>query len=174
MNVCKWKGRLKTGYILCGKSAKEVESITTDDRVVSCQACLLLMTGKRSRGKHIHLNADFLDFANLNENGLLDFTKYKHIKDKRTKTGIKNNYIVCKREVPNFMVPEHRMTNDPKEVSCKHCLSIWGRKETKKFVLQGVLLGSGLSLRDTNAKLNNMSSKQLDNMLNRMLYGDKV
>ena len=76
MNVCRWKGTKKNGRILCGKPLNEVESITTDDSVITCKECLLL-SGKRTGVKQTHLNADFLSFANIGENGLLDFQDYK-------------------------------------------------------------------------------------------------
>ena len=173
MNVCRWKGTKKNGRILCGKPLNEVESITTDDSVITCKECLLL-SGKRTGVKQTHLNADFLSFANIGENGLLDFQEYKKEKDGRSKTGYKDSFIMCRSESPNYFVPEHRITNDPKEVSCSHCLNMWGKKETKRFVLTGVMLEIGLPMKKIRTKVDNASSATLSSMLDKMLYGDKV
>ena len=58
--ICRWKGTIRQGGILCDIDPTECESITTDDRVVTCQQCLLLLNSKTTGAKHIHLNADFL------------------------------------------------------------------------------------------------------------------
>ena len=81
---------------------------------------------------------------------------------------------MCRSESPNYFVPEHRITNDPKEVSCSHCLNMWGKKETKRFVLTGVMLEIGLPMKKIKAKIDNASSATLTSMLDKMLYGDKV
>jgi len=174
MNICRWKGNKKRGRILCDKPIREVESITTDDAVITCKECLLLTTKFTSKAKHTHLNADFLSFANIGEAGLLNFKEYKEIKDGRKRTGIRDAKVICKEDSPNFFIPEHRITNDPKEVSCKHCLTIWGRVETRRFVLTGIMLETGLSLKQINSKIRHASSDKLSSMLNKMLYGEKV
>jgi len=174
MSVCKWKGTKRNGGILCEKPITEVVSVTTDDSVITCKECLLLITSKKTTARQTHLNTDFLSFANLGEDGLLNFEKYKAIRDNRNKTGFKDSHIVCRSESPNYFVPENRITNDPKEVSCLHCLKMWGRKDTKKFVLTGVLLEAGLPMKQIKQKVNHASNAELERMLNKMLYGDKV
>jgi len=174
MKVCRWKGNKKIGRILCDKPIQEVESITTDDAVITCKECLLLIKKFTSSAKHIHLNADFLKFTNIGDNGILDFEDYKEIKDGRKRTGIRDSHIMCRKETPNYFVPENRITNDPKEVSCSRCLEIWGGKETKMFVLTGIMLETGLPLKKVRAKLATSSNDKLSSMLNKMLYGEKV
>ena len=174
MTVCRWKGTKRGGHISCDKPISEVGSITTDDAVITCKECLLLTTKFNSKAKHIHLNADFLSYANLGDNDLLDFEKYEAERDNRKKTGFKDSYIICKSNTPNFVVPEHRITNDPKEVSCSHCLNIWGRKETKAFVLTGVLLEAGMPMKTVRSRITNATSEKLTAMLDKMLYGKKV
>ena len=174
MNVCRWKGNKRQGRILCDKPIHEVESITTDDAVITCKECLLLTTKFTSKAKHTHLNADFLSFANIGENGLVDFEDYQEIKDGRKRTGIRDAKVICKEDSPHFFIPEHRITNDPKKVSCSHCLKIWGKQDTKRFVLTGIMLETGLPLTKINSKIRHASNDKLSSMLNKMLYGDKV
>ena len=51
---------------------------------------------------------------------------------------------------------------------------MWGKKETKRFVLTGVMLEIGLPMKKIKAKIDNASSATLTSMLDKMLYGDKV
>ena len=175
MNVCKYIGNRHRGSLLCGQPMIEAESITTDDRVVTCQECLLKLRYKtHNNTNHIHLNADFLSHVSLGETGLIDFDDYEHQPDGRRKLGIKNYKVVCKQDEPDFFVPASRMTNDPKKVSCSHCLKTWGRKETMLFVLQGVMMESGIDMKTIRFKLQGASKEKLKRMLDKMLYGDKV
>ena len=173
MTICRWKGNIKTGGILCKKPISEVESITTDDRVTTCKECLLLTTSSKG-AKHVHLNADFLSFAKTGKDGILEFEKFQVIKDKRKRTGRKDVFIVCKQDTPNWLVPEHRLTNDPKEVTCSHCFKLWQTKEKMKFILSGVMIENGLSMKKVRFTLQGASTEKMKKMLDKMIYGDKV
>ena len=159
--ICKWKGDIQTGEILCGK---DTASITTDNRCITCVDCLKMFKAKDSSIRNIHLNSNFLSYSSLDENEILQFEKFEDEKFHTT----------CREEAHRF-IPKEIVTNDPRVVSCRTCLkAFWGDKENKKYTLQGVMIEAGHEMRFVRLKLKDFTTEQLTKTLDKYLYGDKV
>lgn len=160
MSVCMWKGKLSSGGILCGKPLEHAQ-ITTDAHIVTCKDCKIELASKINARRHIHLNVNFLDGAFLTTNNegnpILNF---KEMESGKPLCSLSKNYAT---------------TNDPKEITCKHCINgVWGSKDAKIFILAGFMTEGGLSLIQVRSKLRSMSNLKLKEMLNTLLYGNKV
>tara|TARA_R110000751_G_scaffold252829_4_gene352459 strand:+ start:871 stop:1362 length:492 start_codon:yes stop_codon:yes gene_type:complete len=160
--ICKWKGTIKLGGIVCGKSAADVE-ITTDDRVVTCRNCKIILGTKMGKHLHTHLNLHFLKYASINEDEILEFKTYDS----------KIPQLMCiqnPREIRARLI-----TNDPREITCSHCKrSVWGRKDMKAFILTGLMIEGGHVMSSIRRKMATASNEKLKESLNKLLYGAKV
>jgi len=156
--ICIWSGTLKDGGLLCGKGVNIETPFTTDKELVSCFECKKLLGKKIHRYKHTHLNIDFLSNVEIEENKQLSFKKY------RGTTGTpKCNYSSGPRTL-------WKLTNNPKELTCSHCLnSVWGSKEAKLFILTGLLVELGHPLGKVRDRFKGFPANKLQNLLDKLL-----
>ena len=158
--TCKWKGNIRNGHVLCGSNHKEV-TITTDNFLVTCIQCLRLLKHKISYISHIHLNNNFLNYAKYYKDEGLIFEKY--VSDKVD--------TIC----PTKNSGNLRVTNDPKEITCSHCLRlVWGGKNSMQFILTGLMVECGHTLSVVRRKTSTLSAEKLKKKLNSLLYNSKV
>ena len=100
---------------------------------------------------------DFLSNVKVNKNKL-SFKKYK-----RTTGTPMCNYSSGPRTL-------WKLTNNPKELTCSHCLnSVWGSKEAKFFILTGLMVEFGHPLGKVRERLRRCSALTLRNLLDKLL-----
>ena len=154
--TCMWKGTLKDGGLICGNDPRET-IFTTDKDLIECIICKQLLGRKINKYKHTHLNVDFLS----------------HVK-------ILKNRISFNKKQRNFGTPMcmlssgprilWKLTNNPKEITCSHCLkSVWGSRDAKKYILKGILVELGHPYRYISKKLREFSNDELRGFLDDLL-----
>ena len=154
--TCMWKGALKDGGLICGNDPRET-IFTTDKDLVECIICKQLLGRKINKYKHTHLNLDFLSNVKVLKNRL-SFKKYKQT------TGIP----MC--NLSNGPRTLWKLTNNPKEITCSHCLkAVWGSKQAKLYILKGILIEFGHPYRYVREKLSQFSNDELKELLNNLL-----
>ena len=159
MSICKWKGKLSTGGILCTKSVVNAQ-ITTDDNLVTCKGCMLILGNKIQPFRQTHLASNFFESAYF-EDGVLVFSAVSRPELIKT---------ICS----TLRFKTVKVTNDPKEITCSHCIkSMWGDKESKKFILRGFMVEGGLTLRNSKERTESMSSERMGLTLDSLLYRKK-
>ncbi len=159
--ACYYTGTIHNGGVICDKLTSEAR-ITTDKSVVSCIDCLKILGAKIHTGRHVHLNYNFLDFIDV-KGELLEFINYEKTKDFKT---------ICSKEPKKNEIK--KVTNNPLEVTCQNCRkNKWGNHDNKTFILLGVLVEKGLSMRE--AKLmSKLSPRDLEKRLDFLLHGGKI
>tara|TARA_B100000131_G_scaffold72690_1_gene68943 strand:+ start:574 stop:1107 length:534 start_codon:yes stop_codon:yes gene_type:complete len=154
--TCMWKGTLKDGRLICGNDPS-VTVFTTDKDLVECIKCKQLLGRKINKYKHTHLNVDFLSHVKILKNKI-SFNKHKEI------AGIP----MCKLSSgPRTL---WKLTNNPKEITCSHCLkSVWGSRDAKKYILKGILVELGHPYKYISKKLREFSNDELRGFLDDLL-----
>ena len=115
-----------------------------------------------SNHKEVTITTDnFLNYAKYYKDEGLIFEKY--VSDKV-------NTICPTKNSGNL-----RVTNDPKEITCSHCLRlVWGGKNSMQFILTGLMVECGHTLSVVRRKTSTLSAEKLKKKLNSLLYNSKV
>ena len=154
--TCMWKGKLKDGGLICGKDPS-VTVFTTDKDLIECIECKKLLGRRIHRYKHTHLNVDFLSHVKILKN------RVSFKKNKET-----SGTPMCKISSGPRTLWE--LTNNPKEITCSHCLNaVWGSREAKLYILKGLLIEFGHPYRYVKEKLAQFSNAELKELLDNLL-----
>lgn len=152
--TCMWKGTIRNGGILC---KGEIVEITTSKELVDCVECKKLLGRQIHKHRHVHLSIDFLSGVKIDDDKL-SFEEY-------TKSVGTPMCMLSSGDRALW-----KITNNPKEITCGHCTqAVWGNKECKKFILTGLLVECGQSLKLIRQLLKECSNKELKILLDALL-----